>query len=122
MKLDKVIFYILIRFYNVINEINIVIYFKIKLIIMSNYSIDFINMFTSANLINSIITFYLYSLFIHKSLHCFYRSPGAKADLGNTCYPYRLFNSELPLLFIRTYNVIRQSTGKPDDWTERESN
>ena len=87
---------------------------------MINYSIDFIKMFTLDNLFNCIITFYLCSLFIHKSLLCFYRSSSGKADLGNTRYPYRLFNSELPLLFIRTCNIIRQLTGKPDDWTERE--
>lgn len=88
---------------------------------MINYSIYFINMFTLSNLINCITTFYLYSLYIPGiSLHCFYRSPGAKADLGNTCYPHGFFNSELPHLFIIIYNVIRQSTGKPDDWTERE--
>jgi len=50
----------------------------------------------------------------------FCRPVDAKADLGNTCCPYRFFDRQLPLLFIRTYNIISKTVGTSDDWTERE--
>ncbi|KAI0211219.1 hypothetical protein LSAT2_003975 [Lamellibrachia satsuma] len=52
--------------------------------------------------------------------HYNHLSPGAKAMFGNTCYPYKFFDREVPKLFPTIYEIIKTSATKGEDWTKRE--